>query len=186
MGRHLLPRLPLLPALCRHNLPLRHMQHLCRWVGGRAVRLSLGEQCLLPCQVGALRELRSPCRAPPCLFLAPTPMPAPTPAPTPTPTPADLWICLICGHVGCGRYRGSHAAGHWQESGHGYALELETQVGLCFVFLGGGRGVVSFFLFWEEGGTGYALELEAQVWGDGGHCLPCPALPAYLPACLPA
>eukprot|EP00887_Chlorella_sp_A99_P007070 scaffold2.g7070.t1 len=42
-------------------------------------------------------------------------------------TSADLWICLICGHVGCGRYRGSHAAAHWQASGHGYALELETQ-----------------------------------------------------------
>ncbi|KAL4444019.1 hypothetical protein ABPG75_011756 [Micractinium tetrahymenae] len=42
-------------------------------------------------------------------------------------TSADLWICLICGHVGCGRYRGSHAASHWQSSGHGYALELETQ-----------------------------------------------------------
>ncbi|KAL4855291.1 BRCA1-associated protein [Chlorella vulgaris] len=42
-------------------------------------------------------------------------------------TSADLWICLICGHVGCGRYRGSHAAEHWQSSGHGYALELETQ-----------------------------------------------------------
>jgi BRCA1-associated protein len=40
---------------------------------------------------------------------------------------ADLWICLICGHVGCGRYRGSHAHAHWGESGHGYALELETQ-----------------------------------------------------------
>ncbi|KAL6771738.1 hypothetical protein ACKKBG_A27625 [Auxenochlorella protothecoides x Auxenochlorella symbiontica] len=39
----------------------------------------------------------------------------------------DLWICLICGHVGCGRYRGSHASDHWEESGHGYALELGTQ-----------------------------------------------------------
>lgn len=39
----------------------------------------------------------------------------------------DLWICLICGHVGCGRYKGSHAASHWQETGHGYSLELETQ-----------------------------------------------------------
>lgn len=42
-------------------------------------------------------------------------------------TAVDLWICLICGHVGCGRYRGSHAAAHWQESGHGYALDLESQ-----------------------------------------------------------
>lgn len=39
----------------------------------------------------------------------------------------DLWVCLICGHVGCGRYRGSHAARHWHESGHAYALELGTQ-----------------------------------------------------------
>lgn len=29
--------------------------------------------------------------------------------------------------MGCGRYRGSHASDHWEESGHGYALELGTQ-----------------------------------------------------------
>ena len=39
----------------------------------------------------------------------------------------DLWACLICGHVGCGRYLGSHAHSHWLETGHGYALHLETQ-----------------------------------------------------------
>ena len=39
----------------------------------------------------------------------------------------DLWMCLICGHVGCGRYREGHAAGHSKESGHAYALELEAQ-----------------------------------------------------------
>lgn len=42
-------------------------------------------------------------------------------------TQVDLWICLICGHVGCGRYRSGHASDHWQESAHCYALELETQ-----------------------------------------------------------
>ena len=36
-------------------------------------------------------------------------------------------MCLICGHVGCGRYREGHAAGHSKESGHAYALELEAQ-----------------------------------------------------------
>lgn len=40
---------------------------------------------------------------------------------------ADLWICLICGHIGCGRYRGGHATNHWKETDHCYALELETQ-----------------------------------------------------------
>ncbi|EFJ47432.1 hypothetical protein VOLCADRAFT_92137 [Volvox carteri f. nagariensis] len=42
-------------------------------------------------------------------------------------TAVDLWICLVCGHVGCGRYRAGHAADHWRTSGHCYALELETQ-----------------------------------------------------------
>ncbi|GMH32890.1 hypothetical protein BSKO_00724 [Bryopsis sp. KO-2023] len=39
----------------------------------------------------------------------------------------DLWICLICGHVGCGRYRSRHAFDHWQDTQHCYALELNTQ-----------------------------------------------------------
>ncbi|KAG7303747.1 hypothetical protein JYU34_012315 [Plutella xylostella] len=35
-----------------------------------------------------------------------------------------LWICLICGHVGCGRYEGGHAAKHYMQSKHTYALQL--------------------------------------------------------------
>ncbi|KAK9915609.1 hypothetical protein WJX75_001452 [Coccomyxa subellipsoidea] len=42
-------------------------------------------------------------------------------------TSRDLWMCLICGHVGCGRYREGHAAKHSEETGHSYALELEAQ-----------------------------------------------------------
>ncbi|KAK5994990.1 RING fingerETP1-like protein [Cladobotryum mycophilum] len=39
----------------------------------------------------------------------------------------DLWICLLCGYVGCGRYKGGHAKDHWKETAHSFSLELETQ-----------------------------------------------------------
>lgn len=38
----------------------------------------------------------------------------------------SLWICLICGHVGCGRYQGGHAASHYRDTHHSYALQLGT------------------------------------------------------------
>ncbi|CAE7211378.1 unnamed protein product, partial [Rhizoctonia solani] len=40
---------------------------------------------------------------------------------------ANLWICLICGNIGCGRYARAHAHAHHEFSAHLYALELATQ-----------------------------------------------------------
>lgn len=42
-------------------------------------------------------------------------------------TTTNLWICLICGNVGCGRYGRAHAHAHYELTTHLYALELETQ-----------------------------------------------------------
>lgn len=42
-------------------------------------------------------------------------------------TSSDLWVCLICANVGCGRYKEGHAREHFAETGHLYSLELETQ-----------------------------------------------------------
>ncbi|PRP88322.1 BRCA1 associated protein-like [Planoprotostelium fungivorum] len=39
---------------------------------------------------------------------------------------SSLWICIICGNVGCGRYLNSHAREHYNETKHRYALELST------------------------------------------------------------
>lgn len=38
----------------------------------------------------------------------------------------DVWLCLICGHAGCGRYRAGHAYSHYADTGHNFALELES------------------------------------------------------------
>ncbi|VVT51253.1 uncharacterized protein SAPINGB_P003035 [Magnusiomyces paraingens] len=39
----------------------------------------------------------------------------------------NLWICLICGHIGCGRYDNAHAFDHYEATGHCYAMDIETQ-----------------------------------------------------------
>jgi len=39
----------------------------------------------------------------------------------------NLWLCLICGFIGCSRYKNKHAQEHFETTKHTYALELETQ-----------------------------------------------------------
>ncbi|XP_074658919.1 BRCA1-associated protein-like [Tubulanus polymorphus] len=36
----------------------------------------------------------------------------------------NLWICLICGCVGCGRYQGGHARRHYEDTLHTFAMQL--------------------------------------------------------------
>lgn len=35
-----------------------------------------------------------------------------------------LWICLICGHIGCSRYHQGHAFEHYRDTHHCYAMQL--------------------------------------------------------------
>ena len=37
---------------------------------------------------------------------------------------SDLWICLVCGFVGCGRYAGGHAHKHFLDTQHCYSMQL--------------------------------------------------------------
>ncbi|CAI0389260.1 unnamed protein product [Linum tenue] len=39
----------------------------------------------------------------------------------------NLWACLLCGFVGCGRYKEGHAVRHWKCTEHQYSLDLRTQ-----------------------------------------------------------
>lgn len=39
----------------------------------------------------------------------------------------NLWICLVCGNVGCGRYENKHALKHWEETNHCFSMEINTQ-----------------------------------------------------------
>ncbi|VDO03956.1 unnamed protein product [Rodentolepis nana] len=40
----------------------------------------------------------------------------------------NLWICLICGNLGCGRYGHKHAYAHFENTGHTFALEVTTNL----------------------------------------------------------
>lgn len=40
---------------------------------------------------------------------------------------SNLWICLICGNIGCGRYNSKHAIQHFETTSHCFAMDIKTQ-----------------------------------------------------------
>lgn len=84
-------------------------------------------------------------------------------------TSENLWICVICGFVGCGRYKERHAWMHWQESQHCYSLDLETQRVWDYV----GDGYVHRLI--QSKTDGKLVELPAPCRDGGDDCCNCGA-----------
>lgn len=95
----------------------------------------------------------------------------------------NLWICLICGHIGCGRYDNAHAFDHYEATGHCYAMDLDTQRVWDYL----SDGYVHRLLQSQtdgkllelpgypgassggEGGSGRGRGAPWGPWGDGGQ-----------------
>ncbi|GMR37692.1 hypothetical protein PMAYCL1PPCAC_07887 [Pristionchus mayeri] len=74
----------------------------------------------------------------------------------------DLWICLICGNVACGRYREAHAFRHFEETSHTFAQE----VGGNRVWDYAGDNYVHRLVQAEQDGKLVAVERGAGVEND--------------------
>lgn len=80
-------------------------------------------------------------------------------------TRENLWMCLICGFIGCGRYKEGHGISHWKETQHCYSLELGTQRVWDYV----GDGYVHRLI--QSKTDGKLVELPAPcTTGRGEHC----------------
>jgi len=40
---------------------------------------------------------------------------------------SNIWSCLTCGNLGCGRYDSKHSFTHWESTSHRYTLDLASQ-----------------------------------------------------------
>eukprot|EP00096_Caligus_rogercresseyi_P009011 TRINITY_DN2980_c0_g1_i1.p1 TRINITY_DN2980_c0_g1~~TRINITY_DN2980_c0_g1_i1.p1 ORF type:complete len:583 (+),score=196.54 TRINITY_DN2980_c0_g1_i1:96-1844(+) len=88
----------------------------------------------------------------------------------------DLWICLICGYVGCGRYVGGHSHAHFAATQHCYTMELDQRrvwdyVGDNFVHRLVQTDSADGKLVETEGNGEGNLNLERKGGGGGGDHL---------------
>ncbi|RZC50447.1 hypothetical protein C5167_018873 [Papaver somniferum] len=82
-------------------------------------------------------------------------------------TQEDLWICLICGFVGCGRYKGRHAIRHWEDTKHCYSLDVEAQRVWDYV------GDTYVHRLNQSKTDGKMADLNSRCWSVDGDCGPC-------------
>ncbi|KAF3820671.1 hypothetical protein GH733_005216 [Mirounga leonina] len=115
----------ILTTLCNHSF---HSQCLQRWddtTGGLMCTAALHRQG--PRSISRISSvpfsLGVPDRCPVCRYCQ-TPEPVEENKCFECGVQENLWICLICGHIGCGRYVSRHAYKHFEETQHTYAMQL--------------------------------------------------------------
>jgi BRCA1-associated protein len=74
----------------------------------------------------------------------------------------NLWICIICGNVGCGRYDSAHAFAHYEATKHSFAMDIATQ----HVWDYAGDGYVHRLI--QSKADGKLMDLPAAAWSDKG------------------
>lgn len=73
----------------------------------------------------------------------------------------NLWICLICGNIGCGRYDSAHAFAHYEATNHTYAMDVVSQ----HVWDYAGDGYVHRLI--QNKADGKLVDLPASAHADG-------------------
>lgn len=68
-----------------------------------------------------------------------------------------LWICLVCAHVGCGRYHSSHAQHHHATSRHRFTVQLHR------------GGAATAICIWDYEGDGWVHRLFHHSSAQGAE-----------------
>ncbi|XP_010541914.1 PREDICTED: BRCA1-associated protein [Tarenaya hassleriana] len=82
-------------------------------------------------------------------------------------TTENLWACLVCGFLGCGRYKEGHSIRHWKETHHCYSLDSRTQQIWDYV----GDGYVHRLN--QSKVDGKAVGMNSGCLSHEGHCGTC-------------
>ena len=69
---------------------------------------------------------------------------------------SSVWVCLICGNLGCGRYDSAHAYAHYETTSHCYAMDISTQH------------------VWDYAGDGYVHRLIQSKPDSSSHLIDQP------------
>lgn len=79
----------------------------------------------------------------------------------------NLWVCMICGFVGCGRYKEGHAIRHWKDTQHCYSLDMRTQQIWDYV------GDVYVHRLNQSKNDGKLAEIKSPCMSSEGDCGTC-------------